>query len=66
MMKVARLIPIVLELAGIAIVGLGIGVEVATHASTGDLVITTGSLLVAAGGVIWGKFMRRPLGNSKE
>ncbi len=56
--KTLRLVPVVLELVEIAIVGVGIGVEVASHAAVGNLVITVGSLLVAAGGVIWGKFMR--------
>ena len=53
-----RLMPVVLELAGIATVGAGIGVELAAQANMGYLVITIGSLLVATGGVIWGKFMR--------
>ena len=53
-----RLIPLILELAGIAIIGVGIGIELAARADIGYLLITIGSLLVAAGGVIWGKFMR--------
>ncbi len=53
-----KLLPIALELMGIAAIGAGIGVEVATHAEIGWVLVTTGSLLVAAGGVIWGKFMR--------
>ena len=56
-MKRLRLLPVVLELVGIATVGMGIGVELAAHANIGYLVITIGSLLVATGGVIWGKFM---------
>ncbi len=58
-MKRLRLVPVVLEVAGIAIVAVGIGVELTAHASIGNLVITIGSLLVALGGVIWGKFMRQ-------
>jgi len=54
-----KLLPIALELMGIAAIGAGIGVEIAAHAETGWVLVTTGSLLVAAGGVIWGKFMRR-------
>ena len=54
-----KLLPIVLELLGIAAIGTGIGVEVAAHADVGWVLVTTGSLLVAAGGIIWGKFMRR-------
>lgn len=52
-----KLLPIVLELMGIAAIGTGIGVEIATHAETGWVLVTTGSLLVAAGGVIYGKFV---------
>ena len=54
-----KLLPIVIELVGIATVGTGIGVELVTGADTGLVVITIGSCLVASGGVIWGKFMRR-------
>ncbi len=57
-MKRLGLLPVALEVAGIATIGAGIGVEVAAHANIGYLLITIGSLLVAAGGVIWGKFMR--------
>jgi len=53
-----KLLPITLEIVGIAAIGIGIGVELATHADIGWAVVTTGSCLVAIGGVIWGKFMR--------
>ena len=54
-----KLVPIALELVGIAAIGVGIGVELAAHADIGWVVVTTGSCLVAIGGVIWGKFMRK-------
>ena len=54
-----KLIPIVLELAGIAFIGTGIGIEITMHAHIGLITITTGSFLVATGGVIWGKFIKR-------
>jgi len=54
-----RYLAITLELAGIAAIGIGIGVELATHADTGWAIVTAGSCLVAIGGVIWGKFMRQ-------
>ena len=54
-----KLVPIALELVGIAAIGVGIGVELATHADVGWTIVTTGSCLVAVGGVIWGKFMRQ-------
>ncbi len=53
------LLPVTLEVIGIAAIGVGIGIELATHADIGWAVVTTGSCLVAIGGVIWGKFMRR-------
>jgi len=54
-----KLIPITLELVGITAIGTGIGIELATGAEIGYAVITMGSVLVAIGGVIWGKFLRR-------
>ena len=54
-----KLIPITIELVGIAVIGVGIGVELATHADIGWALVTTGSCLVAVGGVIWGKFTRK-------
>jgi hypothetical protein len=53
-----KLLTITLEVVGIAAISVGIGVELATHANIGWAVVTTGSCLVAIGGVIWGKFMR--------
>jgi hypothetical protein len=53
-----KMIPtVVIELVGIAAIGLGIGIELATHADLGWAVVTTGSCLVAMGGVSWGKFL---------
>lgn len=57
-MKKRKLIPISLELLGIATIGTGIGIEVAMGADIGYLAISIGSVLVASGGIIWGKFMR--------
>jgi len=54
-----KLVPITLELVGVASIGVGIGVELATHADVGWAAVTTGSCLVAIGGVIWGKFAQR-------
>jgi hypothetical protein len=54
-----KLLPVALELVGIATIGVGIGVELATHADVGWALVTTGSCLVAVGGVIWGKFTRK-------
>ncbi len=54
-----RLISIILELAGISVIGAGIGVEVIVGAHFGLVVITAGSCLVAIGGIIWGKFLHK-------
>ena len=54
-----KLIPIVIELVGISVVGTGIGLELAIGGDIYLVMITTGSCLVAVGGIIWGKFMRR-------
>lgn len=54
-----KIFPIALELFGIAVIGAGIGVEIATHADIGWITISVGSCLVAIGGVIWGKFMKK-------
>lgn len=53
-----KLIPIIIELVGVAVIGTGIGLEVALGGSIYLIMITTGSCLVAVGGIIWGKFMR--------
>ncbi len=54
-----QLIPVSMEVIGVAAIGVGIGVELATRADIGWALVTSGSCLVAIGGVIWGKFMRR-------
>ena len=59
-MSKLKLLPIILEVVGVAAIGCGIGVELATHADIGWATVTTGSCLVALGGLIWGKFVRGP------
>lgn len=54
-----KLFPVILEVVGVAAIGVGIGVELATQADIGWAIVTTGSCLVAIGGVIWGKFVHR-------
>ena len=54
---------VILELVGIGAIGAGIGIELGTGAEIGYLIITTGSLLVATGGIIWGKFIRKSRGS---
>ena len=57
-MKGKQLIPIALELIGISTIGAGIGLELAQGGAIYLVIITTGSLLVASGGIIWGKFLK--------
>jgi hypothetical protein len=54
-----KLLAITLEIADIAAIGTGIGVELVIGAEIGLVAITVGSLLVATGGIIWGKFIRQ-------
>jgi len=54
-----KLLPVILEVAGVAVVGTGIGLEMAQGGEVYLIVITFGSLLIAAGGLIFAKFMRR-------
>jgi len=57
-MKHKLWLPIGIEVAGVIIVSTGIGIELATHADIGYMIISIGSVFVAGGGIIWGKFMR--------
>jgi len=61
-MNEEKIMPILIELTGIAAIGVGVGIELATNADIGWVVVTIGSCVVAIGGVIWGKFMN---GNSE-
>jgi len=54
-----KIIPIAIELTGIAVVGIGIGLELSVGGDVYLVMITVGSALVAGGGVIWGKFNRK-------
>ena len=54
-----KLLPVILEVAGVAVVGTGIGLELAHGGEVYLVVITFGSLLIAAGGLIFAKFMRK-------
>lgn len=57
-MKKKHLIPITIELVGISVVGAGIGLELAFGGEVYLVMITGGSLLVATGGILWGKFVK--------
>jgi len=49
-------IPMIVELIGIGVTSFGIGYEMAYGADFGFLLISTGSALIAAGGVLYVKF----------
>jgi len=50
---------LVIELAGIALMSTGIGVELAMGADGGYLLITGGAVIVAIGSLLWVKVLRR-------
>jgi len=52
-----HLIPIVIELVGISIVSIGIGLEIASGGDVYLVVITAGSLIIATGGMIFAKIL---------
>lgn len=53
------LFAIILEVLGVAITGTGVGVELATGAGIGYILITGGSCLIAGGGIVFAKFLKR-------
>jgi len=53
-----KLLPIILELIGIVTISSGIAIELATKTEVGYVAIAAGSLLIATGGIIWGKFIK--------
>ena len=57
-MKKPKLIALIIELVGISIASIGIGLEVAAGGQPYLVMITTGSVVIATGSIIWGKFIR--------
>ena len=49
-------IPTIVELVGIGLMCTGLGYEMAYKADLGYVIMTTGSVLIAAGGVLYAKF----------
>lgn len=49
---------VIVEIIAISIISAGIGIEVATGADAGYIIITSGSVLAAIGGFIWVKILR--------
>lgn len=51
-------IPMAIEMLGITIVAIGIGVEMVMRADVGYSLISVGSILITAGGLIWTKVFK--------
>ena len=51
---------VVLEVIGVIIAGVGIGIEVVMRAHIGFVLISGGSLILAAGSLIFAKFAKLP------
>ena len=53
--KRTRLVAVGIECVGIAVTGIGIGCELAFGGDLHLVVITVGSCLISAGGLLWAK-----------
>lgn len=53
------MISVIIEVVGIAALGCGIGVELTLGADLGYILISIGALIVAGGGLLFAKFVRR-------
>jgi len=60
MMRLSKTLAIALETVGCVVVLTGIIIEVSLRAPLGYVLITSGALLVAFGGMIFAKLMRKP------
>jgi len=58
-MKLTQTLAVALEAVGCAVVLTGVSIELITHADFGFVIITSGAWLVATGGMIWAKLVRR-------
>ena len=58
-MKNLFLVSVVTEIVGIMAVALGIGIEIAYRADLGYILITSGAVAIAAGGLLFAKVVRR-------
>ena len=53
------LVSVMIEMIGIAAIGVGIGVEIAYGADWGYIILTVGSVMVAGGGILYAKLLRK-------
>lgn len=54
-----RGLAIALEAVGICAIIAGISIEALMHADIGFIAITGGSVIIAAGGLLWAKLIRK-------
>jgi len=54
-----RGLAIALEAVGIVAIIIGIAIEAIMHADIGFIAITGGSVIIATGGLLWAKVIRR-------
>ena len=59
-MHLTKTLAIALETVGCVIILTGIAIEVSMRADLGFLLITSGSCIVAVGGMIFAKLLRKP------
>ena len=58
MKTLVKILAAIIEIVGIAVIGIGIGCELAYGGELHLVVITVGSVLVAMGGFLWVKVAR--------
>jgi len=54
-----KILAIALETVGVVAIIVGIGIEAVMKADAGFITITVGSLLIAAGSLLWAKFLKK-------
>lgn len=59
-MRLTKTLAIAFETVGCVIILTGIAVEVSMRAPLGYILITSGACIVAAGGMIFAKLLRKP------
>ena len=58
-MKNLFMVSVVTEIVGIMAVAIGIGIEIAYRADIGYVLITSGAVAIAGGGLLFSKVIRR-------
>ena len=58
-MKNLFFVSVITEILGIMVVAIGVGIEIAYRADVGYILITSGAVAIAGGGLLFSKVMRR-------